>query len=105
MAVVAGIVTKDVSLFDQKRQLGDFLHGGRSSFPSRYIDVICKCVVVLEQKGCHGSLTTEEQGFSQLFSSDVAICDVFDFAFSEASLARAFANLTVHPPPSERSRS
>lgn len=98
MAVVGRIVAsgQGVSLFRQRMSLSDFLWDGKK-FPSRFIDVLCRCAVTLEHKRRIGKLTTEEEGFATLFGSDKEICEVYDFVMSDASWTRLFGNLSAHP--------
>lgn len=99
MAVVSQIVSKrrGFSLFRQRMALSDFLSEGKQSFPSRYIDIICKCAAVLEHKASLGQLTYEEKGFATLFGTDEEICELYDFVISDASWTRLFGNLFAHP--------
>lgn len=100
MAVVAGIVPALPvnTLFQQKIALNEFLNGGRQSFPTRMIDVICKCTVVIKQKAKYGQLTDDEEGLWILLGSDENVCEAYDFIFSESSWTRLSGNLKAHPP-------
>ncbi len=99
MAFIAHIIPSSAedSPFMQKIALNDFLREGRPSYPTRYIDLICMCAVVLEQKKALGKLTEREEGFADLFTSNEAICEVYDFVMSDASWTRLFGNITAHP--------
>ncbi len=104
MAFISRIIpsTAKTSTYEQNYALNEFLSAGRQSYPTRYIDLICLTAVVLEEKKKFGILTNDEKGFAELLASDEAICQVYDFALSDASWTRLSGNVSAHPPFSIR---